>query len=175
MPRDYGPVVLALDLRHRRFGYAAFRGRRTLLEWGQRVYPAVGAAERELAQKRISKLLTGIRPDLIVLKHERWNRAQTDAHLANPLWALKSEASVRSIPIRLVKDDVIRATFTPFGCRTKYEIAAALGTIFPELLSSIPPPRKAWQAEHPRTAMFDAVALGMAYWYRASSPAPRMA
>ncbi len=162
--RIYDPVVLALDLRHRRFGYAAFQGHRTLLEWGQRFYPAVGVAEREIARRRISKLLSGITPDLILLKQERWDRGHNDLHLVNPLAALKSEAADRSIAIRLVPDDTIRATFATFGCQTKAEIATTLGSLFPELLSSIPPPRKAWQTEHSRMSVFDAAALGMAYW-----------
>ncbi len=164
--RIYDPVVLAIDLRHRRLGYAAFQGHRTLLEWGQRYYPAVGDAEREIAERRLSKLLSGIAPDLILLKQERWDRAHTDVHLANPIAALQGEAVRRSVPIRLIQDNAIREAFEMFGCRTKPEIAATLASIFPELLSNIPPPRKVWQAEHPRMSVFDAIALGVAYWHR---------
>lgn len=164
--RVYDPVVLSLDLRHRRFGYAAFQGQRMLLEWGQRYYPAVGDVEREIAQRRISKLLNGITPDLILLKQERWDRAHHDIHLANPLAALQSEADRHSIPIRLIRENTIRATFEVFGCRTKPDIAAAVASLFPELLRIVPPQRKAWQTEHARMSIFDAVALGVAYWLR---------
>lgn len=163
--RIYDPVVLALDLRHRRFGYAAFQGHRTILEWGQRVYPAVGQAERELAQRRISKLLSGIAPNVILLKQERWERGHSDMHLANPLAALQQEAQRHSIPIRLIREDTVKKTFEVFGCRTKHEVAATLASIYPELIQSIPPRRKAWQAEHPRMSIFDAVALGLTYWH----------
>jgi len=163
--RIYDPVVLALDLRHRRFGYAAFQGHRTILEWGQKVYPAVGQAERELAQKRLSKLLTGIAPNVILLKHERWERGHTDFHLANPLAALQDEAEKHSIPIRLIQEEAVKKTFEVFGCRTKHEIAATLASIYPELLLRVPPQRKPWQSEHPRTSVFDAVALGLTYWH----------
>jgi len=164
--RIYDPVVLALDLRHRRLGYAAFLGRQTLLEWGQRYYPAVGDVEREIAQKRISRLLTGIGPDLILLKQERWDRAHRDHHLANPLAALQNEAAKRSVPIRLIPENIIRSAFAVFGCRTRSEIATTIGSLFPELLRSIPPVRKMWQAEHGRMSVFDAIALGVAYWHR---------
>jgi hypothetical protein len=164
--RIYDPVVLALDLRHRRFGYAVFQGHRTILEWGQRYYPAVGDAEREMAQKRISKLLIGIAPDLILLKQERWDRAHSDPHLANPLAALQDEAQRYSIPIRLIREEAIRAVFAVFGCQTKNEIAAALTSIFPELLRSVPPQTKVWQTEHSRMSAFDAIALGVTYWHR---------
>jgi hypothetical protein len=162
--RIYDPVVMAFDLRHRRFGYAAFLGHHTLLEWGQRVYPAVGDAERELARKRILKLLTEHRPDLILLKQERWDRGHTDLHLANVLSALREEAQAKSIPIRLIQNQSVTITFSVYGCETKYDIASKLTGMFPELLPSLPPRRKPWQAEHPRMRVFEAVALGVAYW-----------
>jgi hypothetical protein len=163
--RIYDPVLLAIDLRHRRFGYAAFQGHRTLLEWGQRYYPAIGDAERAIAQTRLSKLMDVVAPDLILIKQERWDRAYHDRHLANPLKALRSEATRRTVPIRLIREETVRTTFGKFGCHTKPEIAATLASFFPELLSSIPPPRKAWQTEHSRMSVFDAVALGVAYWH----------
>jgi len=164
--RIYDPVVLALDLRHRRFGYAIFQGHRTLLEWGQRVYPAVGEKERDLAQRRIGKLLDGFSPDLILLKQERWERGHKDIHLSHPLTALQNEAQRVSVPIRLIPESSIRHVFANFGCSRKSEIAATLASLFPELLRNVPPPRKTWQSEHPRMAIFDAVALGVAYWLR---------
>lgn len=97
--RIYEPIVLAFDLRHRRFGYAVFRGHRTLLEWGKRVYPAVGEAERDLAQRRIAKLLDNFAPDLILLKQERWARGHTEDHLSFPLAALQMEAQRHGITI----------------------------------------------------------------------------
>jgi hypothetical protein len=163
--RIYDPVVMAFDLRHRRFGYAAFLGHKTLLEWGQRVYPAVGNAERELARKRIAKLITGIRPDLILLKRERWERGHSDEHLANVLVALQDEAQRHSIPIRLIQGESVKITFSVYGCETKYDIAEKLTRMFPELLPSLPPRRRPWQAEHPRMRVFEAVALGVAYWF----------
>jgi hypothetical protein len=163
--RIYDPVVLALDLRHRRFGYAIFQGHRTLLEWGQRVYPAVGDKERELAQRRITKLLDGFEPDLILLKQERWERGHSDPHLIHPLTALQTEAQRRAIPIRLIQGESIKTAFSIFGCSTKAEIAATIASIYPELLGSVPPPRKAWESQHPRMSVFDAIALGVTYWH----------
>lgn len=163
--RIYDPVVLALDLRHRRLGYAIFRGNKVLLEWGQRVYPAVGDAERELAQRRIAKLLDGFRPNLILLTQERWERGHSDAHLVHPLNALAAEARRHVIPIRLVHEKSIKNAFGIFGCSTKGEIAATIASIYPELLRSVPPPRKPWESQHPRMSVFDAVALGVTYWH----------
>jgi hypothetical protein len=50
------------------------------------------------------------------------------------------------------------------GCSTKVEISTALARVFPELVWRLPPERKAWESEHPRQTVFDAIALGLAYW-----------
>ena len=52
----YDPIVLAIELRHRQFGYAVYRGHRQLLDWGIRVYPAVGEIEAAMASKRLIAL-----------------------------------------------------------------------------------------------------------------------
>jgi hypothetical protein len=86
-------------------------------------------------------------------------------HLIHPLAALQAEAQRYAIPIRLIEEKTIRTAFAIFGCSTKAEIAATLASLFPELIRSVPPPRKACQSQHPRMAVFDAIALGVAYWH----------
>ena len=77
--RIYDPVVLAIDLRHRRFGYAVFEGHRMLRDSGLRVYRAVGEEEAEMASRRLDVLLKSFSPSAIVVKKERWDRAQTNS------------------------------------------------------------------------------------------------
>jgi hypothetical protein len=48
----------------------------------------------------------------------------------------------------------------------KYEVASALAKQFPALASRLPPKRKIWQSEDYRMGIFDAAALGVAYFVR---------
>ena len=132
------------------------------------MYPAVGEAERSLAQKRFTKLLQEYRPHVIVLKQEPRERAQIHVHLNNPVMAVRDEAAFHSIPICLIEHDAVRSALPKFGCETTEDIDATLASIFPELLMSLPPKRKPWKAEHPRMSVFDAIALGVAYWHSAT-------
>jgi len=50
--------------------------------------------------------------------------------------------------------------------RNKYEVASALALQFPDLASRLPPRRKCWQSEDYRMGIFDAAALGVAYFAR---------
>jgi len=173
--RIYDPVILAIDLRHRRFGYAVFEGHRMLRDSGLRVYRAVGEAEAAMASKRLAVLLKLFSPSAIVVKRERWDRAQTNSHIKSLVEVMIRVASAHSVPIFLIEQDDVRKTFSNMGCETRDEIAAALARIFPELVWRLPPKRRAWQSEHPRMAMFDAIALGLAYWQHRSIklPVPR--
>lgn len=170
--RIYDPIILAIDLRHRRFGYAVFEGHRTLQDSGLRVYRAVGEAEAAMATKRLEGLLDSFSPSAIVVKKERWDRAQFSFHIKSLVEVMTKVATAHSIPILLIADNDVRRTFRNMGCETRDEIAAALARIFPNLHWKLPPKRRAWQSEHPRMAMFDAIALGLAYWQHPSTIEP---
>ena len=83
--------------------------------------------------------------------------------------SLTNECETRRIQIRLLEKDAVNTTFRNLGCETKAEIAVALARIFPELVWQLPPKRKAWKSEHPHQSVFDAIALGMAYWQHETS------
>ena len=162
--RIYDPKILAIDLRHRRLGYAVFEGHKLLLDAGLRVYRAVGEAEAAMASKRLTVLLKSFSPSAIVVARERLDRAETSAHIRSLVEVMVRTAGAHSIPIFVIGNDDVRKTFRNMGCETRDEIAVALARIFPELAWRLPPKRRAWQSEHPRMALFDAIALGLAYW-----------
>ena len=170
--RIYDPRILAIDLRPRRFGYAVFEGPRMLLDWGVSGYPPENHGESVVAGKRLAALLKVSSPSAIVVKRERWDSAKTNAGSRSLAEAISNESSTRSIPICLLGQDELASTFLNLQCETKYEIASALTRIFPELFWKLPPKRQVWQPEHARMTMFDAVALGLAYWQHASTFLP---
>jgi len=55
----------------------------------------------------------------------------------------------------------------------KYEIACAVAERLPELASKLPPKRKIWQSEDYRMSIFDATAVGVAYFTRRKPLAKR--
>ena len=149
-----------------------FEGHKLLLDSGLRVYRAVGEAEAAMASKRLAALLKAFSPSAIVVKRERWDRAQTNSHIRSLVEVMIRVTSAHSIPIYLIRHEELRTTFRNMDCETRDEIAAALARIFPELVWRLPPKRRAWQSEHPRMAMFDAIALGLAYWQHPTARIP---
>jgi len=170
--RIYDPTVLAIELRHRQFGYSVYQGHRQLLDWGVRVYPAVGELEAAMVSKRLISLLRLFAPNVIVVKRERWDKAEVNVHMRGVVDAVKQEAFAHAVPILAITEENVRRSFLNFACKTRDEIAAVLARMFPELVWNLPPKRHPWQSEHRRTIMFDAIALGLAYWQHPSSEIP---
>jgi len=162
--RIYDPRVLAIDLRHRRFGFAVFEGHRQLLGWGARLYPATGEAEVAMMSKRLISLLQLFSPSVIVITQERWDRASISPYLRSLEEEILRIAATHSIAIDTISQNQIRQSFLNLGCETRYKMATSLSRIFPELLSRLPPARRLWESEHSSMTIFDAVALGLAYW-----------
>jgi hypothetical protein len=166
--RIYDPRILAIDLRHRRFGFAVFEGHRSLLGWGARIYPATGEAEVAMMSRRLVSLLQLFSPSVIVTTRERWERASISTHVQSLEAELLRIAAARSVAVHVIGQSQVRQSFLKLGCETRYQIAASLSRIFPELTPRLPPARRLWDSEHSSMTIFDAVALGLAYWQHGS-------
>lgn len=166
--RIHDPRILAIDLRHRRFGFAAFEGPRRLLGWGVRICPTTGETVASMMGTRLSALLKLYSPSIIVVTKERWERAAISFHIRSLEEEIVRLADHNQIVIRVIGQIQVRQSFLALQSETRHEIAASLARIFPELAHRLPPERRAWDSEHSIMTVFDAVALGLAYWSQES-------
>jgi hypothetical protein len=160
--------VVALDLRSRKFGFAVMEGSRTLLDWGIKGY----RTHRDLAhvaQRRIAPILTLFVPSVVVLEAGSSGKYE-EPRLEIILGAIQAEVLRRSIDLVFVRKDGIRAALGKGERITKQQIAAHIVLLFPELTWMLPQERKPWQSEHHNMAVFDAIALALAYWTRYKFP-----
>jgi hypothetical protein len=150
--------ILALDVRPRKFGYAAFERPTRLLDSGLSRFKS-----RHEAAARVDTLLGAFHPATLVLrkiaKHSPRNRPQTMS-IVRVASRQARRCSVRPISLSERK---LRDYFRCDGKTTKHTVAAAIAAIFPELACKLPPRRRAWDAEDRRMPIFDAVALGLVY------------
>ncbi len=161
--RIHDARILAVDLRFRRSGFALFEGPKRLLDFGTVVIPS---GRYEKAGSRFSDLMKLSLPSAIVVKKERWEDLMARSDQKPPIGALTNESEAHLLRIRLLEHGALISTFRNLGCDTKAQISTMLARIFPELVWQLPPERKVWQSEHPRQRVFDAIALGFAYWQR---------
>jgi hypothetical protein len=151
--------VFALDLRLRSFGFVVFEGPDQLLDWGVRSFrQGVNAVKIPMGVK-LQSLLNRYRPQLVVLK------VPTRAKLSKKVHAVEALAKSQRISVRLVSGAFVRGAF-PGNNKNKDQIAAVIAPRYPDLLPRLGPKRKAWQAEKYSMSVFDAAAIGFAYFMR---------
>jgi hypothetical protein len=158
--------ILAVDARRSRFGYALFEGPTRLLDWGASEIPP-GSANRTsimMASKRVAPLLKLGHPALVVVRRPRRGKKESATATAPIVKAFLREATERQIRVCLMSRREILQAFRVLRGSTKDEIAIVLAGIFPELLTRLPPKKKAWQSERHSMIVFDAIATGFAYW-----------
>lgn len=169
---NHDPRLLAIDLRPQQFGYAVFEGPKRLLDWGTAHYRPGGQQGAASARRSFVRLVRQFPPSVIAVKTRDRRQQRNSPGTALILQAIQSEASTRAIPIRFVSIRDVREAFRIFRAGNKYEAAAVLARIFPELTWNIQPVRKNYQGEHSIMTTFDAVALGFAYWRQYGTQIP---
>lgn len=149
--------VLALDVHPRSFGFVVFEGPNRMLDWGIKSFrPGVNAVKVP-AGKKLLALLEEFNPSAIVIRKPEMRRKTT------MLSTIKRQADSRNIPVRFISRRDVNRAFVGFESN-KYEVASALAKQFPALASKLPPKRKCWQSEDYRMGIFDAAAVGVAYF-----------
>jgi hypothetical protein len=152
--------VLVLDIHPGRVGYASFEGQQNLLDWGVKCFRGGVNAVRVPFATKISQLLSEWQPDTVVLSKSG------DSQILARTKAVQAQAKASGAAVRVVSAEDMNETFS--STRNKHERARILAASFPELADRLPAKRKAWQSEHYQMSIFDAVALGMAYFARLS-------
>ena len=164
--------VLALDVRPRSFGYVVFEGPALLLDWGVQSFRHGRNAVRIPLAMKIAALLEDFQPAVVVAKEPPSRKKVNRARTRKVLELIRHKASPRGIRTRVFKRRAASKLFGGEGRLTKHKIATALADRFAELAPILPPKRKPWESEDYRTSIFDAAALGVAYFDRLARGAP---
>ena len=158
--------MLAIFIRSQRFGFAVLDGQMSLLDWGIVFYQRNNSVRVAAATRKMVSLLTLFAPFVVVVGRARLSNVRNTSGVRSIFKSIRREASIRFIPLHVIKQADVRNAFRDFHAKSKDEVASVLVRMFPKILWKLPPKRKIWKAGHPRMPMFDAVALAVAYWHR---------
>jgi len=157
--KRYNPTILAVAPSSRGFGFAVLEGK-ALVDWGCK---GIKDDKNAATIRKIRKLIGLYSPTMLVIQDysaKPTRRAEWIRHLGIAIGSLAADCKLQ---LRLVPYLKLQRVFFGNGQGTKYEIALALAAQFPEELGPLlPPKRKPWMPQHPRTDMFDAIALAVA-------------
>ena len=154
--------VLALDVHPRSFGWIVFEGPNDILNWGVRSFrPGVSVTKTPEGTKLLT-LLDKFAPSAVVIRKRvtRGNSKKPEL-----LSIIERQVRSRRIPLTFITPRDVNRAFVGFESN-KYEVASVLAKQFPALASRLPPKRKCWQSEDYRMGIFDAAAVGVAYFVR---------
>jgi hypothetical protein len=149
--------VFALDLHPLSFGYAMFDGPDELVDWGIKSFRHGANAVKVPLNVKLASLLDQHEPDVVVIKTPR------TAALKKVARTIAAMARYRRIPVRLISRTSVQKAF-PDNNHNKYQIATEIAARYPELSPRLGLRRKFWQAERYSMSIFDAAALGIAYF-----------
>lgn len=163
--------VLALYPSAKGMAFVLFEDSLSLVDWGTTV--KYGTAKNHHCIDFTTRLLDRYVVDVIVV-HDTTGAAARRSDRVEALYrSFVTLAQIRNIDlVRYTSADVNQA-FDAAGALTKQERAQLVSEMVPALSERIPPVRKAWHAEHPRMALFEAAALGIAHYYHQHSIDPK--
>lgn len=154
--------VLALDPFYRGFGFAVLESSPTqIVDWGIR---HCGRAGRNTCDRALRRMIARYEPSAIVTEDLRGARTLRARSLRVFMSGLSDALDEASVGLRTYTRTEVRTVFEPAGAVTKERIASVLIARFPELESRRPPPRKVWESEDSRMAIFDALSFAVTHF-----------
>ena len=154
-----GAIVLAIYPTSRGFGFALFRGERSLIDWG--IKDIRWKDKNFLAMHVLKTLIDRYLPDVIVIEDTTRKNSRRHERIRILYRLIAEHAKAKQIAVRRFTQGAMHAHF---GVHTKYAVAEAVARAIPMLAPRLPPPRKAWMSEDARQSLFDAVALALVYF-----------
>ncbi|MCI1266524.1 MAG: hypothetical protein LKG19_08100 [Saprospiraceae bacterium] len=135
---------------------------RKLLDYGAvRINPI---SNRKVLE-RIKRSFDYLRPSIVIIQDPDGYTSRSGRRVHRLIDKIIVLANEEKSKVVLYSRDQIRDVFEQFGAVTKYEIAKVLLTEFKELELLEPKKRKTWQSESHNMPIFDALSLGLTWFW----------
>ena len=153
--------VLGIAPSSRGFGFALMEGENTLVDWG--VKAVKGGDKNARSLSNAANLIAHYEPNVIIIEDgERSRHGSRVRALTKEIVALAKEEKIK---VKRFSRKQVNLGILQDGQGTKHALAEHLAARFPEELGfRLPGKRRLWTSEKYQMDIFDAVALGMAYF-----------
>lgn len=159
--------VLAVDVRSRWVAFATLGASAQLLDFGASRFRSASAAKA-----RFLFVLELLHPSIIVFRRISPGDSRSNPRTRKVAGVLRCACHRLSLQVLLLSGAHVRRCFKERGAKTKQQIASVLAQDFPALAWKLPPPRENYDHEHWNMPIFDAVAIGVAYFSNAKENPP---
>ncbi len=156
------PVLLSIYPNNRGFGYALMEDPQKLLDYGiVTIRPLCNGR----ILKRIEKLLDYYKPQIVITQDYKCPHARYGKRNKALIWAIVELAQRKNLEVHCYTRTQIRDVFEQFNARTKHEVSQTIAKWLPEVAYRLPKLRTVWGTEDYNMGIFDALAMGYAYYY----------
>lgn len=154
-------LVLAVHPTSRGFGWALFESPFKLLAFA--VYTGPADKNRGCLAK-LSRLLDRYHPSTLVLEAFDKGSAIRSERIRELCTDMIALAADQGLELAVYKRSEIEQAFSEVGARSRQEIAEAVARELPAMQAHLPEPRRIWDSEDKRMAVFAACALALTYY-----------
>lgn len=156
-PSSRRSFTYAVHPTSRGMGWVVFEGAFAPFDWG--IVKAKGADKNDQCLRRIDEMLTRFAPETFVLEAFEAPEAARSERVVRLCRAITCLAADRGVAMVVYPRSAIRSCFSQVGARSRDEIAAAVVRHIDAFRHRLPRPRRAWESEDPRMALFSAAAV----------------
>lgn len=151
------PRLFALHCSTKGFGFVVFEGE-AIYDWGT---VTARGDKNAMALRKLARLLDRVSPEALALEEPSGtDRADRIRHLHA---AISTFCRSRNIDVYQYSLADIQRRFVAVGARTRQEIAEAVVRELDVLSPRLPHPRRPWQSESRRMAIFSAAAVALTH------------
>ncbi|MBK7182133.1 MAG: hypothetical protein IPH89_03970 [Bacteroidetes bacterium] len=155
-------IICAIYPNANGFGYVYMESARKLIDFG---IVQINPISNRKVLERIKKCFDYFRPTLVIALDPDGKSSRVGRRTRKLINKIIKYAESEKLPVDQFTRDQIRDVFESFGKLRKYKIAKFLLTEFTELEPKRPRERKLWMSEDRNMAIFDALSLGVTWFY----------
>jgi hypothetical protein len=148
------------------FGWVAFSSPLSLYDWGlceMRREKNVGCL------RKLERLLGRLEPHTLVMESFQGAGVRRSERVVRLCKAVAELARGRGMDVVVYPRVATKGAFAPVGAQSRQEIAEAVARSFEELRYRLPKPRRAWEGQPRRMAVFDAAAAVLTHYQLGAS------
>jgi Holliday junction resolvasome RuvABC endonuclease subunit len=158
--------TLGVHLTARGFGWVLCEGPFILVQSG--VFTALHGNKNASCRVKVEKLIARHKPREFVIEDCAGN-ARRHPRIKQLCIDLLTTAAERGLYIASYPREAVQDAFSAIGARTREEVAEAVARFYPALALRLPPPRKPWNSEDKRLAIFAAAAAVLAHFHNGAT------
>lgn len=154
-------LVLGFHPTSRGFGWVAFESPFQPFDWGL-IYAR--GDKNATCLIRLESLLDRLKPDVLVIEEFDRRTTRRANRIARLQVSVAAAAAMRNIEVANYTLADIRLAFAEAGATSRREIIETVARHVDAFRHRLPPPRKPWESEDRRSALFAAAALVLTHF-----------